>query len=72
MAGLFFIVSVLLMVLGFAYNFWLGCLSLLLVWYASTRKGCTDFTLALGCIVQTLIAGIAIGIAYWLMNGFMS
>ena len=72
MAGLFFIVSILLMVLGFACNFWLGCLSLVLVWYASTRKGCTDFTLAIGCIVQTLIAGIAIGIAYWLMNGFMN
>lgn len=35
MAGLFFIVSILLMVLGFAYNFWLGCLSLVIVFLCS-------------------------------------
>lgn len=60
MAGLFFIVSILLMVLGFAYNFWLGCLSLLLVWYASTRKGSGDFRCALRCILPLFITAVIV------------
>lgn len=65
MAGLFFIVSILIMLLSFACNIWLGVLSLLLVCYASSRKGCIDFTLALGCITQTIIAAAIIGLVYW-------
>ncbi len=60
MAGLFFIVSILLMVLGFAYNFWLGCLSLVLVWYARTRKGSGDFRCALRCIFPLIITAVIV------------